>query len=104
MRQVYRMDQDGYYIEPVILFDDDEAVPADCVEIMPPSFYKAKWNGEEWIETGEKPVPVDPYVSPEERIIALEKENRMYKLKLDAQADQYQFLEDVVTEIILMTQ
>lgn len=103
MKQVYRMDEDGHYIEPVIL-SDAEPVPADCVEIMPPSFYKAKWIGEEWIEAGEKPAPVDPYVSPEERIVALEKENRMYKLKLDAQANQYQFLEDVVTEIILMTQ
>lgn len=104
MKQVYRIDENGFYVEPVVLFGKDEPIPADCVEIMPPSFYKAKWVDHEWIEAGEKPEPVDPYVSPEERIIALEKENQMYKLKLDAQADQYQFLEDVVTEIILMTQ
>lgn len=103
MKQVYRIDEDGIYIEPVVL-KDGEAIPADCVEIMPPSFYKAKWVDHEWFEVGEPPVPVDPYISPELKIAALEKDNKMLRLQLNTQSEQYQFLEDVVTEIIIMTQ
>lgn len=55
MRQVYRIDNDGIYIEPVLLFKEDDKVPTDCIELMPPSFYKAKWTGAEWIEVGTKP-------------------------------------------------
>jgi hypothetical protein len=46
--EVYRIDEEGYYIEPVIL-QESETIPDDCVEERPPSLYKAKWdNG--WME------------------------------------------------------
>jgi hypothetical protein len=46
--EVYRISQEGFYIEPVIL-NNGEETPDDCVESKPPNFYKAKWdNG--WIE------------------------------------------------------
>lgn len=35
-------------------------VPEDCVEVTPPSFYKAKWDGDKWIEVGEAP-PEPPH-------------------------------------------
>lgn len=103
MRQVFRINHEGYYLEPVLLMRGEET-PSDCVEEAPPSFYKAKWQDGKWVEAGQAPSTEPAPLTTEQRIAALEKENKMYKLKLDAQADQYQFLEDVVTEIILMTQ
>jgi N-methylhydantoinase B/oxoprolinase/acetone carboxylase alpha subunit len=49
-KQIYRIDQDGYFIEPVLI-NEDEKPPADCVEVFPTSgMYKQKWNGTAWIE------------------------------------------------------
>jgi hypothetical protein len=44
MKQVVRIDSAGFYVEPVILEDNDK-VPSDCVESVPPSLYKAKYVG-----------------------------------------------------------
>jgi N-methylhydantoinase B/oxoprolinase/acetone carboxylase alpha subunit len=49
-KQIYRIDQDGYFIEPVLI-SEDEKTPADCVEVFPTSgMYKQKWNGTAWVE------------------------------------------------------
>jgi hypothetical protein len=41
-KQIYRIDQDGYFIEPVLI-NEDEKTPADCVEVFPTSgMYKQK--------------------------------------------------------------
>jgi len=50
MKKVLRIDNNGFYIEDVIL-KDGEATPSDCVEIQcPDGFYKPKWDGTQWIE------------------------------------------------------
>jgi hypothetical protein len=49
MKQVVRIDSAGFYVEPVILEDNDK-VPSDCVESVPPSLYKAKYAGGKWAE------------------------------------------------------
>ena len=50
MRQVYKINKNGYYIEPVIL-KKDKYIPDDCIEEKPPNgLYRAKWTGAEWIE------------------------------------------------------
>jgi hypothetical protein len=41
--EVYRIDGEGYYIEPVIL-EESETIPVDCVGVKPPNFFKAKWD------------------------------------------------------------
>jgi hypothetical protein len=47
MKQVYRIDADGYYVEPVIT----DETPSDCIEVQPPQgLYRGKWTGSEWIE------------------------------------------------------
>lgn len=56
MKQVYRIDEVGFYIEPVMI-EAEEETPQDCVEVMPPSMYKAHWTGSEWVEAGEPPTP-----------------------------------------------
>lgn len=50
MKQVIRVDENGFYVEPVLIQDDAE-IPADCVETpFIDGMYKPKWTGEEWIE------------------------------------------------------
>lgn len=49
-------------------------VPEDCVEVAPPSFYKAKWDGDEWIEVGEAPPEPPHKVTNREMIEQLQDE------------------------------
>jgi hypothetical protein len=46
MKQVYRIDSQGYFIEPVTL-DPGEPLPPDCVDVeMPDGLYKPRYvNG-----------------------------------------------------------
>lgn len=51
MKEVYRYDENGIYIEPVILQDGDN-IPVNCTEVKPTgSFYKGKFQNGQWIES-----------------------------------------------------
>lgn len=51
MKEVYRYDENGIYIEPVIL-QDGENVPTNCTVIKPTgSFFKGKFESGKWIES-----------------------------------------------------
>lgn len=55
MKQVYQIDNNGYYTKPVIIAVNED-IPDDCIEIQPPNgLYRAKWNGLEWVEKGTPP-------------------------------------------------
>lgn len=50
MIQVYRIDSNGYFIEPVVL-DGNQEVPSDCVTVIPPDgLYKAQFLNGQWGE------------------------------------------------------
>jgi hypothetical protein len=52
VKQVYRIDVDNYYVEPVIIADKSP-IPKDCREDAPPDgLYRAQRNNAdtEWIE------------------------------------------------------
>lgn len=70
--QIYKIDENGYFIEDVILKKGEE-IPSDCVEVRPPQpCYNPRWNGEEWIEEGEPPEPQPKEPTEKERLEALE--------------------------------
>ena len=70
--QIYRIDENGYFLEDVILKKDEE-IPNDCVEIQPPQgLYKGRWTGVEWIEEGTPPEPQPKEPTEKERIEVLE--------------------------------
>jgi hypothetical protein len=51
MREVYRLDQDGFYLEPVEL-KGNEKTPSDCTEIKPTgSFIRGQFANGEWKES-----------------------------------------------------
>lgn len=80
MRKVLKIDDNGYFIEDVIL-ENEEITPEGCIEVeCPQGFYKPRWDGSRWIEglTQEEieelkkigMTPQEP--SLEERLAALE--------------------------------
>jgi hypothetical protein len=49
-KRVYKIDENGLYLEDVILQDDEELTP-DLVETeIPNGLFQPKWNGESWAE------------------------------------------------------
>jgi hypothetical protein len=56
--QVYRIDEEGFLIEPIII-DDESKIPSDCIFADTPNgLYKAKFDGSGWIEGAD-----DSYIS-----------------------------------------
>ena len=86
MRKVLKIDKYGYFVEDEI-FQNNEEVPADCIEVeCPEGFYHARWDGEEWVE-GLAQEEIDnlsnqpkPPPTAEERLEALE--NAMLEMVL----------------------
>jgi hypothetical protein len=85
MKQVVRIDSDGFYVEPVILEDNDK-VPSDCVESVPPSLYKARYVDGAWGE-GASQVEIDALTSAPQPITELETLKRNQELMQQALDD-----------------
>jgi hypothetical protein len=50
LKQVFRIDEQGFFVEPVLL-KDSESTPSDCVTEMPtPGLFRAKRVGGKWTE------------------------------------------------------
>lgn len=50
MREVYRYDDNGFYVEPVFV-QQGEAMPLNTTDVRPTDgMFQAKWNGIEWLE------------------------------------------------------
>jgi hypothetical protein len=65
MRQVFRMNEDGFFLEPVLVPKDAET-PFDCTEVVPKDgLYKAKFDGSEWIEGADETYIASLHVTPE---------------------------------------
>lgn len=66
MKQVFKVDENGYFVEPVLI-EDDEELPSDCVEIpFPDGMYRPKWDGNQWLE-GLTPEELDERQREKER-------------------------------------
>jgi hypothetical protein len=49
LKQVFRFDENGYFLEPVIL-KDNETIPNDCTDGRPPNgLYKPKFVDGAWV-------------------------------------------------------
>lgn len=75
MREVYQIDSDGYYIQPIYLFDEDE-MPTNCIENMPVNLIKPRWNGKSWEEkaTQEEIEKIENITNPEKEVTELKKQ------------------------------
>jgi hypothetical protein len=78
VKQVYRYDNDGHYIEPVVI-EDNQELPFNCTHSpLPQPNWKPVFNGTEWIETAteeEKNPPLTPSQPPvEEKLVQMEQD------------------------------
>lgn len=106
MKLLYRVDENGYYIPGEDYFaEKPDANSTDVPPIDPEGrgMYKPRLVDGGWVDEGlpPKPQPIMPTI--EDKVAALERENRMLRLQNETIANQYQFLEDVITEMIVST-
>lgn len=111
MPQVYSKDDDGFYIEPVLL-DDGVDLPDYCVEDMPrEGLYRARRNSDNtgW-EEGASPEeiagiinsqPIQP-TDEQLKLQALEKENTLLKAQIQAASDRADFQEELIVEMAMI--
>ncbi|MBT2723042.1 hypothetical protein [Bacillus sp. ISL-46] len=77
MKQVYRFNEKGHYVEPVMI-QDGQKLPFDCTEKeLPQPNWKPIFNGVEWVETATEeemnpPVSLQPNV--EEQLVQMEQD------------------------------
>jgi hypothetical protein len=100
MKEVYRYDENGIYIEPVIL-KDGENIPDNCTEIKPTgSFYKGKFQNGQWIESLTQaeidelvnvPQPV-PELGVEEKVAQMADQLVITQKQLEASQEALDFL------------
>lgn len=82
MKQVYKFDGNGNYIEPVIL-EDSASIPSNCTnKTLPQPNWKPKFNGTEWVETATEEEMLPPLIelSPMEK---LQQEQELMRQALD---------------------
>lgn len=65
-----------------VFYEEVYTIPEDCVEVAPPPFYKPRWDGEQWVEEGERPADPPHVPTPEEKIAAQEEEITMLEMAL----------------------
>ncbi|QAT43431.1 hypothetical protein [Aminipila luticellarii] len=50
MKKVIKIDENGLFVEDVII-QDGEKIPTKCIETLcSDGFYKPKWDGSKWVE------------------------------------------------------
>jgi hypothetical protein len=83
MKKVIRIDEQGLFLEDVIL-QDHELIPTNCIETdCQGGLYLPKWNGTEWVEGGVMPEP-QPHQPTESETIML----AIAELDLQREADK----------------
>jgi hypothetical protein len=84
MKQVFKIDSNGLYVEPVIL-QDNEKTPMDCVETMPPSLFKAKFLDGTWVEgaTAKEITDIKNVPQPVSELDELKKNQELMQAALD---------------------
>lgn len=97
MKQYYKIDDEGYYIEPVILTEEPKELPDDLIGVkLPDGFYKARWDGEKWLDD-----------ITEEELNAKEEEARRELMNAPPSYEELgakiRTLENVVNEVLKQT-
>lgn len=78
MKQVYKYDLEGNYIEPVLI-DDGQEIPFNCTnQPLPQPNWKPLFKNGEWFETvteeEKKPPVTPPQESVEDKLVQMEQD------------------------------
>jgi hypothetical protein len=87
VKQVFKIDDQGFYVEPVIIGDDEELGENLIETPIPEGFYRPKWNGNEWVEglTSEEIEALKQQHQPQpSELDLLKQENAELKQRLEA--------------------
>jgi hypothetical protein len=104
LRKVCLIDEDGLFIEDVIL-SVDEPLSDDLIDIeVPEGFYHPRWNGEAWEEglTPEEIEALQNQPTKPDDIEILKQENILLKAQNQALSDRADFQEELIAEIAMM--
>ncbi|MEH7511597.1 hypothetical protein V7146_02450 [Gottfriedia acidiceleris] len=102
MKQVYKFDEDGNYIEPVLI-GDDEPIPSDCTELeLPQPNYKPVFKDGSWVETITKEELEEIQNKPQAKsdFEALKEENAALKQQVMQQNDDMQAFMDYILKTL----
>ena len=97
------------FVEPEFItqtfYEEVYNIPEDCVEVAPPSFYKPKWDGEKWIEMGERPADPPHVPTADEKIESLQEENLVNMLAMtDMYEENIRLKEDNMNTMMALTE
>lgn len=97
------------FVEPEFItqtfYEEVYNIPEDCVEVAPPSFYKPKWDGEKWIEMGERPEDPPHVPTADEKIESLQEENLVNMLAMtDMYEENIRLKEDNMNTMLALTE
>jgi hypothetical protein len=74
MKQVYKYDNNGNYVEPVLIADNTP-IPANCTDKpLPQPNWKPVFKNGAWVETGTPPPAPAPQPSVEEKLTQLDQD------------------------------
>ncbi|SFC52073.1 hypothetical protein [Bacillus sp. UNCCL81] len=100
MKQLYKYDGNGKYIEPVII-GSDEPIPTDCTEVeLPQPNYKPVFKNGAWVETipEEELEEIKNKPLPKTDIEQLKEENASLKQQLIQSNEDTQVFMDFILE------
>lgn len=95
MKQVYKFDNQGRFVEPIVIFPTDGVykIPSDCTDkSLPQPNWKPVFNGAKWEETitDEELATLKNQPQPKPEIELLKDENLELKLALAEMAETQQ--------------
>jgi hypothetical protein len=83
MKQAYKYDAEGKYIEPVML-EEDESLPANCTDIpLPQPNWKPVFINGKWMETATEEEKNPPIIAEATPLEKLQQEQELMRQALD---------------------
>jgi hypothetical protein len=102
MKQVYKYDEEGFFVEPVLI-ENNEVLPVNCTESeLPQPNYKPKFNGVEWVETltQEQIDEIKNQPQPPSELDGLKQQNAELKQQMEQQnTDMQAFMDYILGQI-----
>ena len=97
MKQVYKYDSAGNYVEPVLI-DDNASIPKNCTDKpLPQPNYKPVFKNGAWVETGSAPTPSAPTPTVEEQLADKDLQIREVRTYAQQLNDDFAALAEFVT-------
>ena len=97
------IDNEGFIVDEHIFVEGEEpkAIPSDWIRELVPDFVKPKWNGEKWIEAGEKKPLFVPVKQEPTELELLQQENEQLKTEIEQHKTEANVATQAIFELAL---